>query len=236
MTLTVLFDNYAGAAGLETAWGYACLVEGLQQTILFDTGGDGAMLLRNMDKLSIAPADIDVVVLSHEHGDHTGGLRAVLVANPKVTVYVPQSFSSALKQQMVDAGADLIEVSAPLEIVPGATLTGEVGSAIREQALALAGSQGLVVLTGCAHPGIVAMVNAAKQATGLEPDLVMGGFHLGASSGVEIDRIVAELQALGVRRAVPSHCSGDLARGRFVAAFGTVGVPVGAGMRLALLP
>ncbi len=80
------------------------------------------------------------------------------------------------------------------------------------------------------------MVTAAREVTGLVPDLVIGGFHLGSTGAAQIDQIIADLQALGVRRAAPSHCSGDLARARFETAFGTVGEPVGVGTQLVLLP
>ena len=234
LRLTILYDNNRHAVGVETAWGFACLVEGLEQTILFDTGGDGPLLLRNMRRLGHAPAEVDAVVLSHAHGDHTGGLRAFLAENPTVTVYLPQSFPPGVKQTVIEAGADLVEVSSPVEIVQGAMLTGELGSGIREQALVLSAPAGLVVLTGCAHPGIVTMVSAAKEVAGQAPDLVLGGFHLGSASAAEIDRIADDLRALGVRRVAPCHCSGDLARARFAAAFGPDALLVGVGARLTL--
>ena len=78
LKITVVYNNYPYKEDLETGWGFSCLVEGADKTILFDTGGDGAVLLGNMDKLRIDPAVVDVVVLSHIHGDHTGGLEDFL--------------------------------------------------------------------------------------------------------------------------------------------------------------
>jgi 7,8-dihydropterin-6-yl-methyl-4-(beta-D-ribofuranosyl)aminobenzene 5'-phosphate synthase len=57
------------------------------RSILFDTGGDGRMLLANMAALGFNPEELDAVVLSHAHSDHTGGLADLLGANPDVTVY-----------------------------------------------------------------------------------------------------------------------------------------------------
>ena len=55
LTITVIYDNNPYKEGLETAWGFACLITGAEKTILFDTGGDGSMLLNNMEKLAIEP-------------------------------------------------------------------------------------------------------------------------------------------------------------------------------------
>lgn len=75
-TITVVFDNNPYKEGLATSWGFSCVVGGTEKTILFDTGGEGSILSANMDALGIDPAEIDVVVLSHIHGDHVGGLGA----------------------------------------------------------------------------------------------------------------------------------------------------------------
>lgn len=76
--LTVVYDNYAFQPGLKTAWGFACLIEGFEKTILFDTGGDAVIFRHNMEKLKIDPQSIDALVLSHAHWDHQNGIPALL--------------------------------------------------------------------------------------------------------------------------------------------------------------
>ena len=111
----------------------------------------------------------------------------------------------------------------PLEILPGVHTTGEMSktrASIIEQALVVETEQGLVVVTGCAHPGVVEMVRRAKEAVGGDVALVMGGFHLGDASGRQLDDIIADFRELGVQQVAPSHCTGDRAREVFAEAYG----------------
>jgi len=220
LTITVLYDNVALDARLQTDWGFACLVEGLEQPLLFDTGGKGDILPRNMRALGLDPQVVRTVVLSHAHADHTGGLAGFLAENPNVIVYLPISFPAAIKDTVRQASATLVEVTGPQEIGAGAHTTGELGDQIREQALVLETPRGLVVITGCAHPGIATMVRQAKAAAAGDVTLALGGFHLRDANAAQIAATIAELQGLGVQRIAPSHCTGDAARRAFAEVFG----------------
>jgi 7,8-dihydropterin-6-yl-methyl-4-(beta-D-ribofuranosyl)aminobenzene 5'-phosphate synthase len=218
-TFTIVYDNNVYDSALQTPWGFACLVQTEESTVLFDTGGDSSTLLSNMASLGLDAQAIDVVVLSHIHGDHTDGLEGLLDTGARPTVYVPGAFPDSFKDA-VRTRTDLVEVTNPMEILPGVYTTGEVGSRIVEQALAVETGQGLVVVTGCAHPGIVEMVRRAQETTGGEVALVMGGFHLGEASRGRIERIIADFHRLGVQTVAPCHCTGDQAREMFTEAFG----------------
>jgi 7,8-dihydropterin-6-yl-methyl-4-(beta-D-ribofuranosyl)aminobenzene 5'-phosphate synthase len=87
--------------------------------------------------------------------------------------------------------------------------TGRLGSAIPEQALVIDTDKGLVVITGCAHPGIVDMVRFVKDKFNKDIYMVFGGFHLMDKSDKQVRAIITEFQALGVQKAGPCHCSGD---------------------------
>ncbi|KYH38709.1 MAG: hypothetical protein AYL28_002660 [Candidatus Bathyarchaeota archaeon B23] len=82
--LIILYDNNPYDPRLEISWGFSCLLNLNQTTILFDTGGDGRLLLNNMKRLGIDPREVDIIVLSHIHGDHVGGLNAVLEADGSI--------------------------------------------------------------------------------------------------------------------------------------------------------
>lgn len=227
ITLTVVYDNLPLDPRLQTAWGFACLVETAEMTILFDTGSDGSLLLENMSILGQDPRDVDAVVLSHIHRDHIGGLEALAAVNPWATVYLPRSFPAEFKASLRNP---MIAVSDPMTITAQVRTTGELGQALREQALIVQMEEGLIVVTGCAHPGIVEIVRQAR-AYG-EVELVVGGFHLESQSVGEVDAMIATLQQLGVRRIAPCHCTGAQAIELFAAAFGSSYLPVGVGLQL----
>jgi 7,8-dihydropterin-6-yl-methyl-4-(beta-D-ribofuranosyl)aminobenzene 5'-phosphate synthase len=231
-TITVIYDNYPYKKGLQTAWGFSCLVRGWDKAILFDTGGEGRLLLANMRGLEIDPHEIGMVVLSHIHGDHVGGLAALLQQHHGVTVVVPQSFPSDFKKGVRRLGARLQEVEGFIELCPGVYSTGEMGQWIKEQALVLRASRGLIVITGCAHPGIVEILEKVKGRFNEEVLLVMGGFHLMDKSVNEIKGIIASFQKWGVRYVGPGHCSGDTARRLFQDSYGKAFLPIGVGMEI----
>jgi 7,8-dihydropterin-6-yl-methyl-4-(beta-D-ribofuranosyl)aminobenzene 5'-phosphate synthase len=231
-TITVVCDNYPSQKGLQTAWGFSCLVEGWGNIILFDTGGDGRLLLSNMRGLEIDPHEIDMVVLSHIHGDHVGGLASFLQRHHGVTVVVPQSFPGDFKKGVRHSGARLQEVEGFIELCLGVYSTGEMGHWIKEQALILQAPQGLIVITGCAHPGIVEILETVKKGFQEEILLVMGGFHLTNKGVNEINEVITSFQGLGVRHVGPGHCSGDDARRLFQEAYGNAFVPIGVGMEI----
>ncbi len=182
----------------------------------------------NVRELEIDLQAIETVVLSHIHGDHTDGLSSVLNTGVTPTVYIPASFPASFKRA-VEAQTTLVEVSGPVEILPGLHSTGELGASIIEQALVVETESGIVVVTGCAHPGIVEIV---RQAQGMVDDdiaLVVGGFHLLEYGPERIEQIVAELRELGVRQVCPTHCTGAEAIATFAAEYGADYVQGGVG-------
>ena len=225
---TVVYDNNEYDPALLTNWGFSCWVDSGETTILFDTGGDRATLIGNMAKLNLDPKAIDAVVLSHFHGDHTGGLSGLLDTGAKPTVYVPVAFSASFKAEVRER-TDLVEVKEPIRIASNVYTTGQVGSGIVEQALVVETVEGLVIVTGCAHPGIVNMVRRAKEVTAGKVVLVLGGFHLGGASQDQVKGIITEFRRLGVQRVAPCHCTGDRARGMFADAYGVDCILTGVG-------
>jgi len=227
-TITIIYDNNAFDPRLATAWGFSALIEYHDYTLLFDTGGDGRLLMDNMRILGIDPMQIDSVVLSHAHDDHTGGLITLLNTGIKPTVYLLPSFPSVLKHQ-IEQLTPVSEVSPGDAIAEGFWTTGELGTAIPEQALVLKTEQGLVVITGCAHPGIVEILEQARAMFSDPIHLVLGGFHLGSKSAAEVIAILSDFRRLGVVQVAPTHCTGELAIARFADEYGDDFIQVGVG-------
>ena len=232
VVITIVYDNHPLDKRLKTAWGFACVIEGLSETILFDTGGEGKLLLANMAKLGFQPEQIDSIVLSHIHGDHTGGLGALLEANSKVKVFVPKAFPADFKQAVRQRGADFVETEGPCNICDGAWTTGVLKRGTEEQGLYLKTPRGLVVITGCAHPGIVPMAKAASGHGRMPVYAVLGGFHMAGASASKVDAVIQDLREIGVQQVAPCHCSGDKTRRLMKEAFGEGYLPSGVGARL----
>ena len=154
--------------------------------------------------------------------------------NSSVTVYLPASFPQDFKEGVRSTGARVEEISEARELIPNVYTTGEMGTLIKEQSLVLSTIKGLVVITGCAHPGIVNIVQRAKQEVGGVPFLVMGGFHLIGKSEEEIKQIISDLKGLGVVKVGPCHCSGDRARYLFKEAYGKDYLELGVGRVLTI--
>jgi len=185
-----------------------------------------------MADLGIDPLSIEVVVLSHIHGDHTDGLPGLLKTGVRPRLYVPASFPSSFADGLPDE-AELVRVSDPVEIYPGLHSTGELGKSIVEQALVAETPEGAVVVTGCAHPGIVQIVRQTTRLVDGEIALVVGGFHLGRASQSQVNAIIAELRDLGVRQVCPTHCTGEASIATFARSYGDGYVEGGVGRVIA---
>ena len=170
--ITVVYDNERVRDDLHTGWGFSAVVGG---DVLFDTGGDTPELLDNLATLGIELDELDTVVLSHGHADHTGGLGGVLDQNPDVTVVVPTERLAGSVRETGPPGVEVTVAADPTQVGTGVVTTGSVGDSIREQGIVCRFRRGAVLVTGCAHPGLDALLDAARDAEAVTG--VIGGFH-----------------------------------------------------------
>jgi 7,8-dihydropterin-6-yl-methyl-4-(beta-D-ribofuranosyl)aminobenzene 5'-phosphate synthase len=121
-----------------------------------------------------------------------------------------------------------------MEIAEGIYTTGEIKGRGRiiEQSLVVTTGEDLVLVTGCAHPGVVGIVRRATQMDERGVRLVLGGFHLGAASRGRIARILSSFRELGVQRVAPCHCTGKRALRMFATECGEDFVEAGVGLVL----
>ena len=168
MKITVIYDNEVRKVGLRQGHGFSALIEDAAVSpLLFDTGADGPALLHNMKELNIDPQDLSIIVISHAHGDHTGGLSEILRINGTAELYLPSSFSKAFPV------GNVTMVKGPVQIRENTFSTGELEGV--EQSLVLKTDRGVFVLTGCAHPGMESVLTAAAKFGELYG--IAGGFH-----------------------------------------------------------
>jgi len=223
-------------------------------TILFDAGHTEIGVPHNLKELGIDLNDIEAVVLSHGHMDHTGALYAILKALRRSVPLVvhPWAFhfprllqwpdghidrfpETLIEEDLKKQGCEIVESQKPVSLAEGMILvTGEiertapfekgfplakiidhgelVPDPIRDdQALVVhLKGKGLVVISGCAHSGIINTVRYSRKITGVEPVYaVLGGFHLtGPLFEPIIGDTIAALMEIGPKVLVPMHCTG----------------------------
>ncbi len=272
--ITTLSENTANY-GFWGEWGLSILVEADGKRILVDTGLSTSAL-QNSVTLGTDLSNIDCIVLSHGHADHTGGLRDVLaiagateiIAHPDIWTqkytrrdggseeqYIGVPFA---KDELEDLGARFNLTKEPVRISENIMTTGEIPMAtdyeeiennlfVKENgvlipdpladdlALVIDTEFGLVVILGCAHRGIVNTLRHAQEITGKElVYAAIGGTHLFRSSNERIDKTIAELKTMGIRKLGVSHCTGYRASARLFQEFGEVFFPNNAGTRFTL--
>jgi len=198
-------------------WGLSILID---DDILFDTFGKPDYVVKQLKGLNVDSNKIKHIVISHDDWDHVSGLWKILEQARDITVYVCPHFKPDIKAKIKRYGARLVEVGGVINIRDNIYSSGELvgkssGCNIPEQYLAIKTSRGLVVLTGCAHPGIIEIVEHAKTVFDTDVGLLVGGFHLKDHTAEEARNIIFKLKELGVRQIIPFHCTGRVAQDLF---------------------
>lgn len=188
MKITIVYDNEVKKVALRADWGFSALIETEKASpILFDTGADSSILLHNMNEMGIDPKDIATIVISHAHGDHTGGLIDILKANKDAELYIPSSFHTNI------TGRKITVVKEAIQIAEDVFSTGELEGV--EQSLALRVDKGIFVVAGCSHPGVGNILKAAAKFGRVYG--IAGGLH-----GFHDFKILGELSLI-----YPCHCT-----------------------------
>ncbi len=88
--ITVLYDAFGKTSTMKKDWGFSAYIEYGGKKILFDSGNNSDIFAHNVKAKGIDLTKLDFAIISHRHGDHTGGINYLLQVNPKVKIYVPQ--------------------------------------------------------------------------------------------------------------------------------------------------
>jgi 7,8-dihydropterin-6-yl-methyl-4-(beta-D-ribofuranosyl)aminobenzene 5'-phosphate synthase len=238
---------------------------GEKHTVLFDTGHTGIGVLRNATHLGVDMEQIETIVMSHRHMDHTGSLRPILerLGRPVPLVIHPDAFlpsrylllgdgkrlrfpDTLNRKDLEQTGVQIVESRKPVAVAGGTILvTGEIerttafekglpnayteqdGELVKDpmiddQSLVMhLKGRGLVVISGCAHSGIINTLFYSRTISGVDRFYaVLGGFHL---SGPQFEPIIEEtiesMKKLNPEIFVPMHCTGWKAVHRFEETF-----------------
>jgi 7,8-dihydropterin-6-yl-methyl-4-(beta-D-ribofuranosyl)aminobenzene 5'-phosphate synthase len=245
--ITTLSENTA-QLGFLGEWGLSILVETESSRVLLDTGLSISAVY-NADLMGIDLSTIDTIVLSHAHGDHTGGLRDVLrrvrkqvqvIAHPdiwipKYVVYGEMSRYAGIpymKEDLESLGASFTLTAKPFKISDDIMTTGEIEMTTDYEtiddrlcvkkgnnmvpdlladdlAIVVRTTEGLILITGCAHRGIINTVRHVQKLTrGEYIHTIIGGTHLMVASPERIEKTASALKYLGLQRLGVSHCTG----------------------------
>jgi len=249
--LTILCENSVDQVspyGLLGEHGFCCHLQTPDGNFLFDTGG-GMTIRNNAKLLGIDFTNLQGIMFSHGHFDHTGGLKQVLEKAGKIPIYAhPDLFSEHYSKnsgkmhnigvpwpqaELEKLGADFKFSAAPYKVTPDLLLSGEVprlskvetgdpnllslaenGTEITDPlhddlSLFINTDKGLVILLGCAHAGLLNIIDHAIKVTGNKKIyMVLGGTHLKFCSEEQMTATLNRLEELDVDLIGASHCTG----------------------------
>ena len=207
--MKIIYDNNKNSSTCRAPWGFSIYID--EYKLLFDTGGNGRILLKNMKKEGVDINEIKYLFITHEHWDHIGGIDSILELNKDLILFVPSSFSDHFIDDLKMMCKNIITCDEkPKRLFKGIYTTGILGEEIPEQALIIDDNFPKVI-TGCGHYGIENIVKISKKIINKDIKYVIGGFHLLNKQKDEISQTIKTLKKLSVKKVLPTHCTGNLA-------------------------
>jgi len=246
-SITILVENTTPIPGFRGEYGFAALITIDDKKILFDSGSEDA-LIKNAAAGAIDLSQINDLVISHGHFDHTGAVIPFLQTAPGKKVYahagifIPRytvwgDFKKAIgvpfaEEEIGRNGAQFIPTNEFTEIHPGVFVTGaiprktsyeDVGGSFYAEAgdglepdlihddmsVVINHPQGLIIISGCAHAGIINTIEYARQQTGQNKvRAFIGGTHLAGVSEERMNETIKALKDFDVEQIIACHCTG----------------------------
>jgi len=203
--MTTLAENSAQSV-LLGQWGLSFLLElvdgkGDSRKVVFDTGIDKRALLHNIKSLKANLRNVDCIVLSHGHLDHTATTVEIVKAAGGVKVYAhPHTFLPRFHEdkkgkkrklgvpggegiaEIEKAGGKVLLTSKPTELVPGVWTTGQIERVTSfERVLPLSETERLIILVNgkVTEDRILDDQALWMQVEGMGPHVVTGCAHAG---------------------------------------------------------
>lgn len=161
--ITILVDNFNGVTpGYIKDFGFAALIEKDEVKILFDTATKPKVLKHNLDMYGVSPKELDAVILSHNHFDHTNGLTAIIEKHPNIPIYVHKYWNTPVRHSGIGLSKMQVIVNEKAreckELTSGIFLTNTQSSqdygGIHEHACYIRTNDSYILICGCCHPGL----------------------------------------------------------------------------------
>ena len=203
-------------------WGVSFLIG---EDVIFDTFGDPGVLLNNIHRFNIDITKIRHIVISHDDWDHISGLWYLIHDRKDITVYACPGFKEDIKSRIRSFGVQLVEAAGSIIIKEDIYSTGQLcseseGRLIYEQSLTIKTAKGLLIITGCAHPGIISIVDNIRKKFNENIYFVIGGLHLKDMPIARIEDVISRLKPSGIKKIAPLHCTGEIAQRLLKEAYG----------------
>jgi len=203
-----VFENRSASADFVPMWGFSCFIDELG--IMFDTGSNYRILKHNMKMLNIPIENVSSLFLSHFHWDHVGGALDFCMDTRSLDVFLLSSFSPRFIESLKLSGCKTHVIDTPTKLC-SCVSTGILDGIVPEHGLIVPTHKGPILITGCAHPGIITMTERAMELTKERLFGVIGGFHLLNSAPKEILEIAYYLNEVVTGFVAPCHCTGETA-------------------------
>ncbi len=198
--------TFEAEEGYQQEFGYSVFVRFEGASVLFDTGVTPKALEQNLKTADIDPKSIDVLVLSHNHPDHIGGISYIRKINPDIVVYAAPG--QEIDNRPVIRLEDLERITPNLYAIRTHT-DSPTGGISDELSLVMRTDQGPYLLTGCSHTGVAKIVKKATEIIGQPIFHYTGGARLKLREIEDTEHVAKELTEMNVSQISPGHCSVD---------------------------
>ena len=249
MKIVTLIENTSASEAYEYEHGLSIYIETKNRKILMDTGASDAFL-KNADRMGLDLTKVDMLILSHGHYDHTGGVLHFVKRNPNAKIYMRPDAKKEFyhlhqngakyigMDERIGELSQIVHTKAYETLDQGITLFSDIqGRRLwpqgnlrlkclenglyeqdtfdHEQVLVIQEDGKSILLSGCAHNGILNILDKYFEIYGSAPDMVISGFHMKKNTPLtEAEKAVvretaAELKTMKNTIFYSGHCTGE---------------------------
>ncbi len=249
MKIVNLVENTEGKSGCRAEHGLCFYIETANHKILMDTGQTD-LLIENANRLNVDLTQVDTVVLSHGHYDHSGGILHFAKINQKAKIYIKEdafgdyySTSKSIEPRFIGIDPAIKNLSqtciidGECKIDDNLSIFSNIGNErpspltnkrlykkvngelinddfTHEQCLVILENGKSYLFSGCAHHGVLNILDRFSQIYGGEPDYMFSGMHTMRKNGLRpedidfINETAMELKKYKTRF-YTGHCTGE---------------------------